>query len=61
MVYSHKVKVVHRDLSPGNILVFDNNVIKVADFRISKQIEKTDKTMITNLGTQGYKAPEMMT
>lgn len=28
----HKLDVIHRDIKAENILVFDNNVVKISDF-----------------------------
>jgi serine/threonine protein kinase len=54
-----KAGIVHRDLSPGNILLLPNNSIKVIDFGIC-QIE--DRVTITladeGVGTINYMAPE---
>ena len=42
--YLHKQNIFHRDLKPANLLVFDGDVIKIADFGISEKTDKTDKT-----------------
>jgi len=53
--------IVHRDLSPGNVLILPNETLKVIDFGIC-QIED-DETRITlvdeGLGTRNYTAPEL--
>ncbi|CAG7734954.1 unnamed protein product, partial [Allacma fusca] len=38
MAYIAQKKVVHRDLAIRNILVFHNNVVKITDFGMSKQL-----------------------
>jgi serine/threonine protein kinase len=57
--YLHSNHIVHRDLKPGNILLFGSQLIpKIADFGMSKIIEKTMATMKTVAGTPVYQAPE---
>lgn len=54
--------IIHRDVSPKNIMVGFDGVVKVVDFGIAKALAagQTDKTV--NLrGTVGYCSPEQMT
>ncbi len=54
----HSLGIVHRDITPANIIISDDNVIKIIDFGISRTI-KENKTKDTHiLGTAGYAAPE---
>jgi serine/threonine protein kinase len=34
--HAHSMKVIHRDIKPGNILINERDQIKVADFGVSK-------------------------
>jgi [calcium/calmodulin-dependent protein kinase] kinase len=52
------VKVVHRDIKPGNILVDDNDDIKLADFGISEMTD-TGKMTQNKSGTKYYLPPEV--
>ncbi len=51
--YAHQQGFVHRDIKPTNILVLEDDTIKIADLGIAK-IESTDKSLASML----YKAPE---
>tara|TARA_B100001093_G_scaffold322833_1_gene308040 strand:+ start:253 stop:1491 length:1239 start_codon:yes stop_codon:yes gene_type:complete len=53
--YIHNNDVLHRDLKPKNILVNNQNRIKISDFGLATSIYNTD---IEYSGTFGYIAPE---
>ncbi len=51
--------VVHRDLTPGNILLGFDGVVKIADFGIAKAEERLTSTRIGMMkGKPAYMAPE---
>ncbi len=56
---AHQQGVVHRDISPGNILITRNDSVKVSDFDVAKA---TDATRMTQtglfVGKVRYGAPE---
>ena len=52
--------LVHRDLTPGNVLVGFNGQIKIADFGLAKAKQRVTKTLTGTLkGHPQYMAPEM--
>ena len=55
--HAHRAGVLHRDLRPGNILVSDIGVVKVADFGTSRFLEIAAHGT-TVIGSPPYMAPE---
>lgn len=53
-----KVNIVHRDITPKNILISSDNVVKLIDFGISRKTKEGRTKDTTILGTAGYAAPE---
>ncbi len=54
----HKHGIVHRDISPKNILVSTDGIIKLLDFDIGRQYKEASSSDTTILGTVGFAAPE---
>lgn len=51
--------VLHRDISPRNILLLKNDDIILIDFGLARSIEDTHLTQLgENIGTRNYAAPE---
>ncbi|MBQ9818514.1 MAG: serine/threonine protein kinase [Proteobacteria bacterium] len=69
LVETHSKKIIHRDIKPGNIMVFDSPPpyeIRVLDFGISSVLDGfQSKTLMTQQGnvrgTPSYMAPELFT
>lgn len=60
---AHQAEVVHRDMKPANILVDENNVVKIVDFGIaaaSKHAESRLTRTGTLVGTPTYISPEQI-
>ncbi|MDP1818517.1 MAG: Stk1 family PASTA domain-containing Ser/Thr kinase [Acidimicrobiales bacterium] len=49
--FAHRNGVVHRDVKPGNVLVDQGGLVKVADFGIARAITATSDENLTQVGT----------
>ena len=54
----NKLNISHRDIKPQNVLVFNGNIYKLADFGEAKQI-KISKKLNTLRGTELYMSPAL--
>ena len=55
----HKNMLIHRDFTPDNIFIDQNNRIKIGDFGISKILSTDTKYTKNIIGKYHYFAPEM--
>lgn len=56
--FAHSHKILHRDVKPGNIMVNDEDRVKVADFGLARPM--TGEAEENPFGTPDYAAPEIM-
>ncbi len=60
-VNGRPLKIVHRDISPGNVLLSWRGDVKLTDFGIARAAEKRHKTEAGTLkGKYGYMSPEQV-
>jgi serine/threonine-protein kinase len=58
---AHEVGVVHRDLTPGNLLVAADDVVKITDFGIARAAGQVPLTATGHvLGAAAYLSPEQV-
>jgi serine/threonine protein kinase len=58
-LHTRSPRVIHRDLKPQNILIDNNDQIKICDFGLSRQVEGSFNNTINVAGTIYYLAPEI--
>uniref|UniRef100_A0A453AKX1 Protein kinase domain-containing protein n=1 Tax=Aegilops tauschii subsp. strangulata TaxID=200361 RepID=A0A453AKX1_AEGTS len=60
LCHLHEKRILHLDLKPANILIDDHMVPKIADFGLSRCLDKEQTRAITSnlCGSLGYLAPE---
>lgn len=56
--YAHGRRVIHCDINPNNVILFDDDLVKLADFGLARIAAKTRGLTGSGSGTVGYLAPE---
>jgi serine/threonine protein kinase len=60
LAVAHAAGVMHRDIKPGNLLVVDDDHVKITDFGVSRGMDQTTLTATGMvMGTAQYLAPEL--
>ena len=60
LAYCHSKRVIHRDITPGNILVDTEGHLKLCDFGIACFVAKLDSSREIEVCTRWYRAPELL-
>lgn len=58
LAHMHSLNIVHRDIKPGNILLFDDGY-SLCDYSISAQLSRSDEQVSGISGTSVFMAPEI--
>ncbi len=58
LTFAHENSILHRDIKPGNIMINQNDQVKVADFGLARPI--TGEAEENPYGTPDYAAPEIL-
>lgn len=53
-----KKNIIHRDITPANVIISSDDVVKLIDFGISRSRKEEQKKDTCILGTVGYASPE---
>ncbi len=60
LLFLHANKILHRDISLGNLLLTGENRVKIADFGLATKLNSTGDKHMTMCGTPNYISPEVV-
>lgn len=56
--FAHRLGITHRDIKPANILMAGEADIKISDFGTAITAGRSDRTVISGLGSPAYMSPQ---
>ena len=57
--YLHSFRILHRDIKTINMFLGKDNIIKIGDLGVAKQMQQTNVMANTMVGTPYYLSPEL--
>lgn len=62
LAIAHEHNIVHRDLKPGNVLISQDNIVKLSDFGLARSLAADGELTVRGeiLGTPRYMPPEQL-
>ncbi|WP_020468822.1 protein kinase domain-containing protein [Zavarzinella formosa] len=64
IAHAHRSGYIHRDIKPGNVLVADDGMVKVADFGLARAYQDSPLSGLTlsgrSMGTPAFMPPEQV-
>jgi [calcium/calmodulin-dependent protein kinase] kinase len=55
----HSKQIIHRDIKPDNLLVSEDDSIKICDFSVSQMFDQPDDRLTYSAGSPIFLAPEL--
>ena len=56
---AHRKGIIHKDVKPANIIIDEENIVKIIDFGLSKLLSANKQIQLKNrMGTLAYMSPE---